>query len=249
MFKLHILDEIKLKKAKILLTGFHGLGSVGYIAVKHIIDELKAERIAVIRSRAAPPFIYLENVPTSGKPQIVLPFEFYVLDDILIFLPRLPPYRHLEQELAEAFVEWILSQKFDQIFLLGGVDKSLKTESESKQFIRYVPTRNAFDKFKDEDSILQNLLSNGLMIQGPLALMLGLLDLENKIALGVLAYAERERSDPEGAAHAIEVLNALIPKLSCSTDELIKNAKVYEDELKGFPPHDEPRHGPPETYS
>ena len=188
----------------------------------------------------------MEDDP-QGNPKIVLPFEFYSSEKILIFLPRLPPYRHLEQEFAESLVEWILSQQFEQIMLIGGVDRSLK--EDKNQNVRYVPTSKFLSM--NQDKIKENILDSGLMIQGPLALMLGLLDIEKKSALGVLAYAERDRPDPQGAAFAIEALNEIILNslnLKCSTKELIQNAQLYEDELKNIPSQNG-KSGPPETYS
>ncbi|MHA2363344.1 MAG: proteasome assembly chaperone family protein [Candidatus Hodarchaeales archaeon] len=252
MFNLVVENEEALKRTKILITGFHGLGSVGYISSKHLVDELKAERVAIIRSRAAPPFIYLEdNITNNGNPQIVLPFEFYAHDEILIFLPRLPPYRHSEQDFAESLVQWILNQQFKLVVLLGGVDKSLK--KNENEHVRYVPTRKFKEQINKQNeqntlNIAANTLSTGLMIQGPLAIILGLLDLENKSAVGVLAFAERERPDPLGSANTIEVLNALL-NLNCSTEELQKNAKLYEEELKGIPVPGSEEGGPPDTYT
>lgn len=239
MFELVIEDEEKLAACQYFVTGFHGLGSVGYIATKHLLDELKAERVAIIKSKASPSFIYLED----GR--IVMPFELYCVRDVLLFLPRLPPYRHAETDFAEALVEWVVGQQFKQAFLVGGVDKSLQ---DDESFIRYVPTRRFLDGREEDSPYRKHMLATGLMIQGPLAMMLGLLDLEQFAALGVLAFAERERPDPVGAAKAIEVLNELLG-LECSTEELLKNAQIYEDELRKLPGQEEPGSGPPETYT
>ena len=246
-FKLVLEDEESFKKTKYFISGFHGLGSVGFIAMKHLIDNLelngnKVKRIGVIKSKAAPSYIYLENE------RIVVPFEIYSLDEILIFLPRLPPYRHFESEFAESIVSWIISSKqFELTLLVGGVDKSLQVHDDSN--VKFVPSR-AFKKLKpDWEDLKNNMLASGLMIQGPLAIMLGLLDLEMFPALGILSYDERERPDPKGAAEAIKVINYLL-NVNCSIEDLDKNNEALDEDNKQFPfPQEDYTGGPPETYT
>lgn len=238
MFEIVIEDEEKLKQAKYFLTGFQGLGSVGYIAIKHLIDEFKAERIGVIKSRAAPPFVYLEHN------RIVLPFELYIHESMLIFLPRLPPYRHTETEFAESLINWVMNlNQIEFSILIGGVDHNLKTESDSN--VKYVPTKN----FQTNDiNISENVLASGLMIQGPLAVMLANLDLNKEAGLGILSFASREHPDPKGAASAIEIVNKLLG-FSCSVQEL-KSDESFESEIKSLPRNKEfDVRGPPETYT
>lgn len=246
-FNLVIEDNEAFKKTKYFVSGFHGLGSVGFIAMKQLIDNLeingnKVKRIGIIKSRAAPPYIYLENE------RIAVPFELYALDKILFFLPRLPPYRHYESDFAESLVSWIINSKqFELTLLIGGVVKSLQEKDESN--VKFVPSR-AFKELKHDWPELQNnLLQTGLMIQGPLAIMLGLLDLENFPALGILSFAEREKPDPVGASEAIKVINSLL-NINCPLDDLLKTSDALEDDLKQFPlPQDDVRGGPPETYT
>lgn len=246
-FNIILEDEEAFKNTKYFVTGFHGLGSVGFIAIKHMIDTLeingkKAKRIGIIKSKAAPPFIYLENE------QIVVPFELYAVDKVLFFLLRLPPYRHYETEFAESLIKWIIdSKQFELALLVGGVDKTLQGENDSN--VKFVPTRSFKDLKNDWEDLKNNMLASGLMIQGPLAIMLGLLDLDTFPALGILSYAEREKPDPNGAAEAIKLINSLLA-IDCSIDELIKKISAIDEELKLFPfPQDDYSGGPPETYT
>lgn len=235
-------DESVMKSVKYFLTGFQGLGSVGYIAIKHIIDEKKAKRVGVILSKAAPPFVYLENE------KLVMPFELYVFEEILMFLPRLPPYRHTEAEFTELLLNWVLSQnKIEKIILIGGVDKTLQTPDDSN--IKFVPTRKFITSNTKISDLKKNMLSSGLMIQGPLAIMLGMLDLKNFPAVGILSFADREHPDPKGAASAIgEACNLL--NFECSVAELISNDELFDDEIKNLPQSkEEYSGGPPETYT
>ncbi|MFW9928732.1 MAG: PAC2 family protein, partial [Candidatus Thorarchaeota archaeon] len=103
-FKLVIENENAFSSPENFISGFHGLGSVGYISIKHIIDELKLERIAVLKSSAAPPFISL-----TENNCLALAFEFYATKDYrsIFFFPRLPPYRHLETEFSDKLSDWV----------------------------------------------------------------------------------------------------------------------------------------------
>ena len=214
---------------------------------------MKLERVAVLKSTAAPPFISLTE---SGT--IALAFEFYATNDyrVIFFFPRLPPYRHLETEFSDHLAEWVISKKFKQAILIGGVDKRLRDNPEDGQIdsekkTRYIPTKSYVKNFSTSKTIEDSLLTTGLFVQGPLAVMLANFDVYNFPAVGVLSYAERDRPDPEGAANAIQIINKIV-NISCSVNELVKNAQIFEEEIlknaRMFPSDDE-LDGPHETYT
>ncbi|UCE13614.1 MAG: proteasome assembly chaperone family protein, partial [Candidatus Heimdallarchaeota archaeon] len=190
-----------LDQCRIFIGGWHGLGEIGYITVSHLINELKMKRIATIMSSGAPPFISVQDN------QLKLPFEIYGDEklDFAVFIPHLQPYRHVQIEFSEKLSEWILNQNFEIALFIGGVDIRLKTSDNPLQFI---PSRAFYtyshlpDGFAEE--VRLNLLDSGLFVAGPLAIMLGYLDMNMFSAVGILAYAERERPDPLGAVAAIE---------------------------------------------
>jgi uncharacterized protein len=209
--------------------GWHGLGEIGYIIVSHLVQDLKMERIATIMSSGAPPFISVQ------ENQLRLPFEIYGKEDLdfAVFVPHLQPYRHVQIEFSEKLSEWILNLKhFEIAYFLGGVDIHLK---KSENPLQYIPSRafytysNLPEGFSDE--VRNNLLDSGLFVAGPLAIMLGYLDMNMFPAIGLLAYAKREQPDPLGAVSAIEKLNELL-KAKIGTEELIQNARKIEEEIK-----------------
>jgi predicted ATP-grasp superfamily ATP-dependent carboligase len=81
------------------------------------------------------------------------------------------------------------------------------------------------------NEVRDNLLDPGLFVAGPLAIMLGYLDMSMFPASGLLAYAQRDRPDPSGAIVIIKKLNELL-KISVETEELSSNAKAIEEEIK-----------------
>ncbi|NHJ00575.1 MAG: proteasome assembly chaperone family protein [Candidatus Heimdallarchaeota archaeon] len=228
-FKVYTEKMELLKKCKTFIGGWHGLGEIGYITVSHLVQELNLDRIASILSSGAPPFISVQDKILR------LPFEIYGKEglDFAVFIPHLQPYRHVQIEFSEKLTEWILdNDNFEVAYFLGGVDKRLKSSENSLQ---YIPTRAFFnypalpEDFTEE--VEANLLDPGLFVAGPLAIMLGYLDMNAFPAIGLLAYAERERPDPLGAVSAIKKLNSLL-NVEIKTEELIKNAQTIEEEIK-----------------
>ena len=167
--------------------------------------------------------------------QLRLPFEIYGKEeyDFAIFIPHLQPYRHVQIEFSEKMSEWVLQQKnLELAFFIGGVDNRLKTSEGS---IQYIPTRTFLKQSKLPESFISevsdNLLDPGLFVAGPLAIMLGYLDMSMFPASGLLAYAQRDRPDPLGAIVIIEKLNELL-NISVKTEELSNNAQAIEEEIK-----------------
>jgi len=228
-FKIFKEEPEILDNCRVFIGGWHGLGEIGYISVSHLVQEMKLMRVATIMSSGAPPFISVQ------ENQLRLPFEIYSKknSDIAVFIPHLQPYRHVQIEFSEKLSEWILShKKFEVAYFIGGVDSRLKV---SDQTLQYIPSRmfksytGVSEKFRNE--IATNLLDQGLFVAGPLAIMLGYLDMNLFPAVGLLSYAERERPDPLGAVATVEKLNEVL-NLSVGTEELIKNAQLIEEEIK-----------------
>ncbi|MFX1286155.1 MAG: proteasome assembly chaperone family protein [Promethearchaeota archaeon] len=228
-FKIFIEQPEILDQCNIFIGGWHGLGEIGYISVSHLIQELKMQRIATIMSSGAPPFISVQ------ENRLRLPFEIYGGNelDFAVFIPHLQPYRHVQIEFSEKLSEWILSHKnFEITYFIGGVDINLKASDNPLQ---YIPSRALFSHSSLPDGFIEevktNLLNPGLFVAGPLAIMLGYLDMNMFPAVGLLAYAERDRPDPLGAVAAVEKLSNLL-NVEIQTEELIRNARVIEEEIK-----------------
>ncbi len=228
-FKIFHEDQEILNQCNRFIAGWHGLGEIGYITVSHMIEDLKLKRIATIMSSGAPPFISVQNS------QLRLPFEIYGKDeyDFAVFIPHLQPYRHVQIEFSEKMSEWILKQNtFSEAYFIGGVDARLKA---SENNIQYIPTRAFLQSTSLNSDFLSevkmNLLDPGLFVAGPLAIMLGYLDMSMFPAIGLLAYAQRERPDPLGAVSTIEKLNEVL-NISINTNELVQNAQTIEEEIK-----------------
>ncbi|MHA2271391.1 MAG: proteasome assembly chaperone family protein [Candidatus Hodarchaeales archaeon] len=212
-----------------IICGFHGLGEVGWIACRHLVDALDLDRFGVVQSStAAPPFISMEGE------KLCLPFELYGREKgPVVFLSRLQPYRHAQVEFSLELADWI-GKNFQNGFFIGGVDARLRTSDFN---LRYIPTRallagkanNKLDITFQE--IRDHVLEPGLFVTGPLAVVMGHLDLLNFPGLGVLAFAERERPDPVAAVNAVKKIGEIL-KIEIPVEELLKNATEVQEQLQ-----------------
>jgi len=215
-----IFDKKETFQDKVLLAGFHGLGRVGYLVVRHIVEEMEARRIGVIiPEEGFPPFISLK------ERMIIFPFEIYAKEDVIFIVTHFQPY-HQQRQFSETLVDWISETGFRRVFLAGGVDARLKKVSQGD--IRYVPT----SKFTGEEEYLRSaLLEPGLLVAGPLALTVGFCELKGIPALAILAYADPVRPDPFAASVVIKDLAKYIGR-EINTTRLIEDAARIERELE-----------------
>ena len=157
-----ILDKYKGKLSGCtLVTGFYGIGKVGFISVNHMVEKLGAERIGAILSDFLPPFLSVKN------DNLVLPFEIYKYQDIIFLSAFFEPYKYEHRSFARALVKWAKKNELSHSILIGGLDSRLKTEDEL--LAKGVYSSKFKEKFK---SLPVPIMDEGLFITGPLALVL-----------------------------------------------------------------------------
>ncbi len=204
-------------KGKYLVTGFHGIGVVGYIAVKYMIESTKAKKIGLIISPLTPPLISLDE-----KGTIQLPFELFMDEHLVYLLVRFQPHPEELREFTTTLANFIEGSGIKGLVLLGGLDIGFKPEDDQKGY-RCVVSND----FPIQDP---PLIDPGLFISGGIAMLLIELQMRHVPSLTVFPYAEREHADMKAAAKAIEVLNSLFP-LGISTEKLQEEAKDLEKEV------------------
>ena len=202
-----------------LITGFYGIGKIGFIVVNHMINKLGARRIGYIITEVIPPFISVKNN------SIVLPFEIYRAGDIVFIAAFFEPYKNEHRSFARAVLSWTIQEKFSKIILIGGLDSRLR--QDENVFAKAVFTQSYRD-LGFETNLSE--LDEGLYVTGPLALLLMFAEVYKFPAVAVLSYAERSRPDPIGASHAVSIINDLL-KTNCGVEELIKEAENIEKEI------------------
>ncbi len=203
----------------VFVTGFHGVGWTGYIAIRHMVKVIDPkERIGYMIGEKIPDVISLED------DQVLLPYEFYKHNQLVIFQPPFQPFLTEQHEMIRTLAQWIVKSGFKEAVLFGGLDIRFREGTEE---LRIVPTRAIVDKAKQ---LNYGFLERGLLIRGPLALLLAHLEILNYPAVVVLPYAKPDRPDPVAASIAINYLNKQY-NLEISTSQLKTDAELIENEI------------------
>jgi len=217
--KIIIEDEKQINfEESIFITGFHGIGWTGYIAIRHLIKTAKAERIGYLIGNMIPDIISIE------EEHLILPFEFYKYKNFIIFQPPIQPILIEQQKIIQKLAQWIVDCRFKEAVLVGGLDIRFQQNNNE---LRLVPTKAFIDSGKKFDN---PYLEKGLLIRGPLALLLTHLEILYFPAVVILPYAKPDRPDPTAAAVAIEFLSKYY-ELDISTSQLQTDAQMIEDEI------------------
>jgi len=200
------------------MTGFHGIGETGYIAISFLVHAISAQRIGFIKVAYPPPFI------ATSEDGIVTPFEVFKKGNIVLVKLEFTPHRSEEAEFSKALAAWAVKEKFRDEVLIGGLDSRFRT---GKDDFRLVPTQAYLPmskKFKTPT------LDPGLFVYGPLAVILSEFEIHDFPAVAVLPYATAARADPGAAAIAIRNICKAY-KLKVDVSDLEKDAKEIEEEI------------------
>src|SRR5881296_4596326 len=212
-----VLVDQKGLKGSTLITGFHGVGLTGYLATSYLIHALKAVRIGFIEVENPPPWV---GTADGG---LVTPFEVYRKGKTILVKLEFSPHKSEEAEFAKVLADWAIHQRFKDAVLIGGLDSSYK---RSKDRYCIVPTGAYFDGARN---VTGEVLEPGLLVYGPLAVMLSEFEIHDFPAVAVLPYAEPSRADPAAAALAIRQISKAY-NFKVNLKELLKDAKLIERE-------------------
>lgn len=201
-----------------LITGFHGVGETGYISVSYLVHAMKAKRIGFVDVAHPPPFI------ATSEDGLVTPFEVYRAGKVVMVKLEFSPHRTEESEFAKTLAQWVMSNKFKDAIMIGGLDASLQSGSDG---IRIVPTAGYPLKAK---KMTHPTLEPGLFVYGPLAIMLGEFEKQNFPAVAILPYASADHADPKAAATAIKALSKAYG-LKVDVKDLEYDAADIEEEI------------------
>lgn len=205
---------------KIFITGFQGIGFAGYIAVSHLVKQLKAEPIGYILSDMLPPLVSMDE----GK--LSLPYTIYLADDVLILVPEVVPDQRERGLLLRRISSWIKANGIREVVLFGGLMNEFKKDETDLARIAYT---SKYD-IKSRADILPPQIEKGLLVVGPIATLMAFFEAYDLPALSILSYVDPNRPDPMGAANAIKVFSKIYGK-NIDTEELEKDARKIEQEI------------------
>nr|AIE99410.1 Archaeal enzymes of ATP-grasp superfamily [uncultured marine thaumarchaeote KM3_10_C07] len=217
-----------------LVTGFHGIGSTGFLALNHLINTLKPKRIGVFETD------YLSPISSINSGKIITPFEIYQKDNVAFLRVAVPPLQGNELVFLRNVCEIILEKNFKELILLGGLDAQLKKDDSN---FRYVKTSS----YKLPKSLSDSTpLEDERIIIGPVAQMLNFMEVRNFPTLGLLPFATSIRLDPRAASEAVKILSNIF-NLEVEIDTLIEQALELENDQPELV--DNNKSGPSNIYS
>ena len=217
-----------------LVTGFHGIGSTGFLALNHLINTLKPKRIGVFETD------YLSPISSINSGKIITPFEIYQKDNVAFLRVAVPPLQGNELVFLRNVCEIILEKNFKELILLGGLDAQLKKDDSN---FRYVKTSS----YKLPKSLSDSTpLEDERIIIGPVAQMLNFMEVRNFPTLGLLPFATSIRLDPRAASEAVKILSNIF-NLEVEVDTLVEQALELENDQPELV--DNNKSGPSNIYS
>jgi|TARA_B100000315_G_scaffold19309_1_gene17011 predicted ATP-grasp superfamily ATP-dependent carboligase len=202
-----------------LITGFHGIGAAGFWTIKYLLQELKAERIAIIDSDTPAP------MASNNDGKLVSPFEFYRKDNLIFFKVETPLYKDEDMIFFKELSDFIVDVGFKEAALIGGLDSRLKTDNSTFRLVKTSAYKS------DSELEKSTFLEDGQIIVGPIAVMLNRFEARNFPAYSLLSYASAERVDPRAAVAALNALSGHYG-FKIDTAPLLKGADVLETELE-----------------
>lgn len=202
-------------KGKAFVAGYHGIGFVGFLAVKHMVKALRGRKIGYVVSP------YMPQVVNASAEGIAAPYELYDVGSAVVFLPNAPLTRHDLLRVPYALAEASLGGGASMALLIGGLDASYR--KGDGRALRYAATNaflNRYGRFVEGEYPLEE----GLAIVGPLAAMLAYYEAHGFPAVAVLPYADPTSADPLAAKVAVEYA-ARVLGVPIGTEELVKLAE------------------------
>jgi len=207
-------------EARVFVTGFHGIGFVGYLAVKHLV--VNCERIGFITTNPEPPVV------AQSSNRVVTPGELYGCDrGVVAALFNFGIPDAIVIPMARRLASWVVSNGFEESILFGGLDGRLR---RSPNDLLRISTTTAYLRSGLPTAGAQHM-EEGLNIIGPLAVLMEEFEKLEFPAITVLPYADITRPDPIAASVALEYFSALTG-LRVDTSRLRELASEIERELE-----------------
>lgn len=211
--------ELKEKRLKspIVFAGFVGAGLVGPVAINHIIEKLKMEEIAVMRSKYLPP----STVFMNGR--LRHPFRFYANKEgtICAIICEITLRMEGLYSLVAAILDWVEQKGSKEIVILDGVAGD---EHDDKAYC--AAEEDLVRTMADKDI---SMIPHGFITGMPGGILNECLVREIQ-GLTLLAKADRNAPDSIAASTLIEALNRFY-EMSIDTKNLQEDKEKINSEF------------------
>ncbi|MEM1588834.1 MAG: proteasome assembly chaperone family protein [Candidatus Bathyarchaeia archaeon] len=200
------LAKVELKNP-ILIEGLPGLGLVGKIAVKYLVKQLKAQKLAYLYS---PHFPYFVLVSRKGSVRLLRGTFYYWKNergenDLILFTGDSQAQTIEGQyEISNTILDFAKRQNVKLVVTIGGY----RVETKDKPKVIAVATsQSLLDRALKADAIIS---PTGSPIVGTAGLILGLAPFKRVDALCLLGETKGYLPDPKAAKSVLEVLLKLL---------------------------------------
>lgn len=224
---------------KIIALGFHGLGGIGHLTTRMIVEgALKqglAERVGYFIGPLIPPFLEVLDGARVG-----LPYELFLIEDkVLALLIRVQPWLDDQPIMADKLTELASREGAKGFVLFGGVDVDVFQRPRDEIPLVYVGN----DIFlRKPDILFPNFqmasAPKGILISGGISLFLEYATYRGVPAIAMFSPTFKGSFDKEGAfklAKKFIEITGLSVDLSYIESEIKEASRVLEEALRELP--------------
>lgn len=206
-----------------LVLGFPGMGLVGTIAVKHLVDKTGMEEIGYMASEYFAPMVRVEN----GIP--VHPARLFAHEKhkVTAFLCEQPIDKEVVFEIAQTIVDFAMEKGITRIIPLAGIIAQGE-DVVIERGVTYGIAANE-ESLKEMKKYGVKPIESG-MTTGVSALVLLLSKYSHLKAFSVLGVSEYQE-DYRAAADVIKKLSEIL-NIQISVDTLLEEAKEIEESVR-----------------
>ncbi len=217
-----VLEDLPEGEDLIFITGFHGIGYVGFLATRYLVTTLKAKKIGYVEASIEP--LFTSSTQSGG---VYVPFEIYCFENLMFFCANYGFTSRVELRILDYIARWVSSMPFTCAIMFGGLDSRLRKTQDVG--LRLAATSEFVKRFRNW--IRAPLLEEGLWIVGPLARLLVRFEEYSFPAVAILPYAEIMRPDPYAASVGISYLKDIL-KIEVDLSKLLESAEAIEREIE-----------------
>ncbi|VVB99101.1 PAC2 family protein [uncultured archaeon] len=205
-------------KGYTLIEGYPGMGLVGTIAAKYLVEKLKFEEIGYIDSNIFAPVIRIH----AGMP--VRPARVYAdkASKVAVLISEQVIPRHFSHLVAKKTVEWIESKGIKELVSLSGVQSS----GDKSQMVFGIAANEASRELLKRYSLRE--IPEGITTGVTALILLGLRN-SKVMAISMLANVQLS-ADYKATAEVLKKLNEMLG-LNLNVEPLLEEAKQMEKQL------------------
>ncbi len=213
----------------VLIEGLPGIGFVGKLAAEHMVEELKAKKVAELYSHHFPHQILI-NKDGSIK---MLNNEIHIYkdpnkrNDLIILIGDVQPMTpEAQYEVMNVILNFAQDNGVKRIMTLGGY--GVGRVADKTRIFGAVTDKKDIEMYKKHG--IQFGIAEGSII-GAAGMLLGLGKMREMNGICIMGETHGNYIDHKAAQKIIEVLSSLLG-FKISTDKLEKKAKESEDLIK-----------------